>query len=178
MDTTSLDSFEITLQNGLLKVCAMSGLKIELLESPDIEEKWEEFIKSYVEDAVANINDYPQAALGFAAYLGMAVAHYWDKDWSHHKDKHYKKYYGDQGFDNMDDHIVEDVVKLNPEAAKKLRNCILNCTEATLDLLRHESIEIDTEYGFYALVRCYTVLYRIGAAIELSRLGYKKQLLS
>ena len=35
-----------------------------------------------------------------------------------------------------------------------------------------EGIEAQTELGFYVLVRTYSVLFRIGAAIELQRLGY------
>lgn len=170
-----LDEFQTMLEEGLVKVCAMSGLPIEMLSSPDIEEKWDKLVKGYVGDAVENFNDYPQAALGFASYLGMAVANQWDKDWPHYKDKSYKSYYGDRGYDNMDDHIVNDILHLNAAQIEKLKKCMLNCTQATLDLLRHEQIEVQTEFGFYVLVRCYTAMYRIGEAIELSRLGYKKQ---
>lgn len=170
-----LDEFQKMLEDGLVKVCAMSGLAIEMLSSPDIEERWDILIKGYVEDAVNNINDYPQAALGFAAYLGMAVVNQWDKDWAHYKDKRYKSYYGERGYDDMDDHIVNDILHLGDAQISKLKKCMLNCTQATLDLLRHEQIELLTEYGFYVLVRCYTAMYRLGEAIELGRLGYKKQ---
>ncbi len=46
--------------------------------------------------------------------------------------------------------------------------------QATQDLLRHEAIETGSEFGFYILIRCYTALFRIGASLELHRLGYKK----
>jgi ABC-type glutathione transport system ATPase component len=45
---------------------------------------------------------------------------------------------------------------------------------AVLGLLQHEGVETQTARGFYLLARAYTVLYRIGAAIELHRLGYRK----
>lgn len=176
IDSKTLDNFEATLEQGLYKVCDMSGVPATQMGSEDIDAKWEEFLQHYVADAVQNINDFPKAAIGFAAYLGMAVANQWDKDWAHYKDKRYKQYYGDRGFDNMDDHIVEDILHLNSEQSAKLTSCILNCAQATLDLLRHEQIEMDTETGFYVLVRCYGVMFRLGEAIELSRLGYKKQI--
>ena len=46
-----------------------------------------------------------------------------------------------------------------------------------LGLLQHEGVETQTARGFYLLARTYTVLYRIGAGIELHRLGYKKVLI-
>lgn len=173
-DTERLDEFQQILENGLLKVCAMSGLSVEMMTSPDVDDKWDQLLKGYASDAIDNFGKYPDAALGFAAYLGMAVANQWDKDWTHYKEKHYRSYYGDEGFDNMDDHITRDVLHLNDGQIAELKRCILNCTQATLDLIRHEEIELQTEYGFYILVRCCTALFRIGESIELVRLGYKK----
>lgn len=173
--TEELDKFQQILEDGLLRVCAMSGVPVEMMGSQDIDDKWDHLIKGYVADAVENYNDYPDAALGFAAYLGMAVANQWDKDWAHYKDKTYKSYYGDRGFDDMDEHITGNILHLKPEQCRKLSRCILNCAQAARDLIRHQGIDTGTELGFYVLVRCYTAMYRIGAAIELNRLGYKKQ---
>ena len=174
--TVDLDRFEQVLQDGLLKVCAScSLLEADLLSSPDIDAKWEnDFIEPYVGDAVVNFNDYPNAALGFAAYLGMGVAHYWDEDWLEHRDCTYKSFYGSQGFDNMDDHIVGDILRLDSVLADKLKSGLLSLVEATLGLISHEGIETQTKDGFFVLSRCYTVFYRIGAAVELRRLGYRK----
>lgn len=174
-----LDKFQEILENGLIKVCGMSDIPIEMMSSPDIDGKWDStLLKGYTADAVNNINDYPQAALGFAAYLGMAVANQWDREWEKAKDKPYRSYYGSRGFDNMDDHIVEDVLKLDTLIAAKVKRAVLNCTQATQDLLRHEAIETQSEFGFYTLVRCYTAMFRIGVSLELYRLGYKKQYLN
>lgn len=174
-----LDKFQEILENGLIKVCGMSDIPIEMMSSPDIDGKWDStLLKEYTADAVNNINDYPQAALGFAAYLGMAVANQWDREWEKAVDKPYKSYYGSRGFDNMDDHIVEDVLKLDTLIAAKVKRAVLNCTQATQDLLRHEAIETQSEFGFYTLVRCYTAMFRIGVSLELYRLGYKKQYLN
>lgn len=170
-----LDNFEETLERGLYRLLLEAGLTAEEMSSPDIEEKWEEFIKDYVADAVVNINEYPEAALGFAAYLGMAVAFHWDADWEGHKNDTYSSYYGSRGFDNMDDHIEEDILALTAERVSKLTSALRGCVDATLALLKHESFELQTEEGFYALVRCYSVFFRIGVSIELAALGYHKR---
>lgn len=170
-----LDRFEKTLEEGLFKVSASAGFASEEMRSPDIDAKWDEYIKDYVADAVKNFNDYPDAALGFAAYLGMAVAHRWDEDWQSWKDAPYQAYYGSRGYDNMDDSIVENILRLDGEQAKKVADVLASCCEATLGLIRHEGIEAQTALGFYALVRCYSVMFRIGESIELTRSGYKKK---
>lgn len=170
-----LDFFEKTLQEGLLKLCVGEGLMTDLLESPDLEEKWNEYVKDYVSDAVVNFNDYPEAAIGFAGFLGMAVAHCWDENWDIYRLVPYRSYYGSRGFDDMDDHIVNDILKLDPQTAEKTVRTLKNCTFAAEGLIRHECIEPQTAEGFYVLVRCYTVLFRIGCSIELSRLGYTKK---
>ena len=66
------------------------------------------------------------------------------------------------------------VVALPEAIGKKLSDTLDSCALAALGLIRHEGIEAQTELGFYVLVRTYSVLYRIGAAIELQRLGYQR----
>lgn len=171
----SLDRFEQTLEAGLVKVCNSAGLVKDLMRCPDVDAKWDDYIKDYVADAVENYNGYPDAALGFAAFLGMAVAYNWDVCWEVGKRLPYKAYYGDRGFDNMDDHIVQDLLKLSPEQARRICSTLNSCTSATIGLIRHEGIEAQTAMGFYTMVRSCSVLYRIGAAIEFELLGYKKQ---
>ena len=47
-DRLVYDNYEKTLQNGLLKLCKTAGmLGDDLLSSPDIDAKWEEFIQDY-----------------------------------------------------------------------------------------------------------------------------------
>jgi len=174
METVQLDRFERTLEEGLVKICANAGMLDGMMTSEDIDAKWEEYIKDYVSDAVENFNGYPVAAIGFSAFLGMAVANGWDRDWDNSKKAPYSHWYGNRGFDDMDDHILGDVLKLQEEYGKKVSNLIESCAEATLGLIRHEGIEAQTAEGFYVLVRCCSVLFRIGEAIELKRLGYKK----
>ena len=177
MDTEFLDNYEKVLEEGLVKICANSGyVKDELLDSPDVTAKWEDYIKDYVADAVENFNQYPEAAIAWAAFLGMAVAAAWDKDWSKGKDAPYQSYYGSRGWDDMDEHVLRDIFYLNLEKdeAKKLSNTFMACSYAALGLMRHEQVEAQTSTGFYVLTRTFTVMYRIGAGVALKRLGYKK----
>ena len=75
----------------------------------------------------------------------------------------------------MDEHILHGILGLDLQGkeAKKISDTLQNCALATLGLIRHEGIEAQTATGFYALSRSYGVLFRVGAAMELFRLGYK-----
>ncbi len=176
-DTKVLDQFEAVLQEGLVKV--LRGCSIltddKLPESDDITGIWESsYMEPYVGDAVENFNDYPEAALAWAAFLGMGVANNWDKDWAAHSNDPYTAYYGPRGWDDMDEYIVGPMLHLTPEYASRLSDAFYSCAESTLGLMRHEGIEAQTKDGFFILVRAYCVFYKLGAAVELQRLGYKK----
>ena len=175
VNTADLDRYEAVLEDGLVKICKGAGLlREQFMRSEDIDGKWEQYAQDYVADAVLNFNEYPEAAIAWAGFLGMAVAHNWDVDWEAHKDDPYKSYYGSRGWDDMDEHILWEVLALPEAIGKKLSDTLDSCALAALGLIRHESIEAQTELGFYVLVRTYSVLYRIGAAIELQRLGYQR----
>ena len=91
VNTADLDRYEAVLEDGLIKVCKGAGLlREEFLRSQDIDDKWDEYQQDYVADAVLNFNEYPEAAIAWAAFLGMAVAHNWDTDWEAHKNDSYK----------------------------------------------------------------------------------------
>ncbi|MCQ2174078.1 MAG: hypothetical protein MJY61_02960 [Bacteroidales bacterium] len=176
-----LDNFESVLEGGLLKICKSSKVLDETCEqdgrvflSPDIEQVWDRFVKDYVGDAVENFNEFPDAAIGFAGFLGMAVAHFWDSDWDSHREDGYADYYGSRGFDDMDDHILADVLKLDESDSAFTVSLMKSLSMAVQVLLRREQIESQTDIGFYALVRSYGVVFRVGAAVELYRLGYRK----
>lgn len=174
-DTEYLDRFESILREGLVKLCRGEGLlgNGKLQNSPDVQNIWtESYLQPYVADAVQNFNDYPDAAIAWAGFLGMAVAHNWDVDWGAHKNDSYQSYYGSRGFDDMDEHILGEVLHLKKDYAGKVSGTLNNCAQATLGLIRHEGIEPQTSLGFYVLVRAYSVIFEIGAAIEFKRLGY------
>lgn len=176
-----LDRYEKILSDGLVKVCTGSELlNGELLSCPDVEEWWDAYVKDYIEDAVENFNEYPMAAIGWAAFLGMAVAHRWDGDWPSSDARSkvtYKGFYGGRGFDDMDEHILWDVLKLKKDFGRKVSDTILSCAQAALGLIEHEGVETQTSLGFYVLARTYSVMFRLGVAIELRRQGYHKVLL-
>lgn len=174
-DIQFLDSFEKTLQDGLLRLCKGYGhLEGGLLESPDLEQVWDSFIKDYIADAVENFNSWPDASLAWAAYLGMGVANNWDRNWERHCSDPYTSYYGSKGWDDMDEHIVFDQLGLDKSQADALSQLLLSCSQACLALIRHENIEPQTSTGFYCLARAYSVFFRIGASLELERLAYRK----
>ena len=175
--TRDLDRFEQLLEDGMVRICSGAGmLPAELVRNPDLDAMWDVYIQDYIADAVVNFNDYPEAALAWAGFLGLGVAHGWDADWQRCKDAPYRSWYGTRGWDDMDEHILYDVLGLSPggKEAKKISDTLQSCALAVLGLLQHEGVETQTARGFYLLARAYTVLYRTGAAMELHRLGYKK----
>ncbi len=177
MDNTEyLREFEARIQNELLKLCTSHGfLDGILLSTDDIDSRWEALALDYIADAVAQINEYPAVAVAWAGYLGMAVANQWDADWAHHSSEEYRSYYGENGFDDMDEHIVRDILgmPLETDSAKNIEELLRRCAYSALNLVRHEQIEPQSPLAYYTFARAVKVMYRIGAAIELKRLGYK-----
>ena len=112
-----LENFESRITDELLRMCKQYGvLDGTLLATDDISARWDELAPEYMADAVPNIADYPTVAIAWAGYLGMAVAHQWDEDWTAHGKNEYKSYYGAQGFDDMDEHIVRDIIGFHLES--------------------------------------------------------------
>ncbi|MBQ0077497.1 MAG: hypothetical protein KBS55_02535 [Bacteroidales bacterium] len=177
-DLKLYDNYEKTLLDGLLKLCSGEGLlEGELLSSPDIDEKWDDLVRDFVADAVYQFNDYPEATIAWPAFIGIAIALYWDRDWSTYKGCTYKGLYGERGFDDLDEHVLRDLMglKLDSPQAKKISGTLNNCALAAMGLIRHEGIEPQTSQGFFILARTYWVMYRIGAAIALRWLKYRLQ---
>ena len=87
----------------------------------------------------------------------------------------YTDYYGPAGFDDMDEHIVQNVLGLPLDGyeAKSLEGIIRRCGEMAVSLIRREQIEPQSTMAFHVFARACRVMFRIGAAIELKRLGYK-----
>ncbi|MCQ2181396.1 MAG: hypothetical protein MJY50_04995 [Bacteroidales bacterium] len=176
-----LDRYERILQDGLVKLCTGAGLLSgEALSCPDADGWWDVWVKDYIGDAVDNFNEYPMAAIGWAAFLGMGVAWKWDSAWPSGNAPaklSYRAFYGSRGFDDMDEHIMWDLLGLTHECGRKVSDTVLSCAQAALGLIQHEGVETQTSLGFYVLSRTYSVMFRIGVAMELQRLGYRKVLL-
>jgi len=178
MTTEELDIFEANLQDTLLKVCSSLGMTGDtLLASEDIDSKWKEFAPEFMVDAVKNVNSYPEFTIACAAYAGMAVAKWWDEDWGKHHSEEFAALLGDRGFDNMDDHIVTDILGYALDSAEagalvKMMECL---TQAAWNFVRRSAVEAGTADAFHALARTSRVMFRIGAGMELKKLGYRYQ---
>ena len=82
MDIGFLNRFEEKIQGELLRICTSHGmLDGVLLATDDITGHWDTLAPEYVADAVGQIADYPTVSVAWAGYLGLAVAHGWDKNW-------------------------------------------------------------------------------------------------
>ena len=171
-----LENFESRVTDELLRMCKQYGLLDgTLLATDDIDARWNDFAPEYMADAVPNIASYPTVAIAWAGYIGMGVAHLWDGDWTAHCKDDYKSFYGELGFDDMDEHIVRDIIgfHLQSQEAAKIEEMMRRLGETALSLIRRERIEPQSPMAFHVYARIVKVMYRLGAAIELKRLGYK-----
>ena len=86
-----------------------------MLRSDDIDLKWKELAPEYIADGVKEIAAYPTVSVAWAGYIGLAVACWWNRDWIKLKDQPYSVLLGPNGFDDMDDHIMKDILGLLPD---------------------------------------------------------------
>ena len=128
-------------------------------------------------DAIEQVRDYPTVSVAWAAYMGLAIANGWDTDWAHTSSLSYKELYGSRGFDDMDEHIVQNILgfSLDSTEAKQIMNILLCCAQKATTFIQHEQIEHQTVKAFHIFARTVKVMFRTGAALELKRLGYKFQ---
>lgn len=176
LENEYLDNYERGLLQELLDYCTSLGkLDGDLLESADIVGKWQEFAPEYFADAVRQINSYPEYTVGCAGYIGMAVAKWWDDDWAGHYDAKFSEMLGERGFDDIDDHIVADILGMETgsEEAGRLADLMLSCSTLAVNKIRHENIENQTVMAFHVLARTTRAIFKIGAAIQLASAGYK-----
>ena len=176
--TAVYDAFEATLRKELAKLCTeyemMNGT---LLHSDDIDGKWNEFARDYMADAVREFNEYPEASLAWAAFLGAGVARHWDEDWRRHSKDTYQSYYGVRGFDDLDEHVLRDVLgyALDSEKAAALSSMFSRLATMVLTLIRREGFESQSVEAYYVLIRSVKVMFQMGESVELYRLGYSFQ---
>ncbi len=142
-----------------------------LLNSTDLNEAWLRYAPSFYGDAVRNFNEWPEYCLACAGYLGMAVAHLWDKDWARHEKEPYSFFLGKRGFDDMDDRITDEILHERKPAVPAMQDL----SAAAQHFLMKECPEPGTALAYRMFLAAEEVMYRIGAAIELSRLGYRME---
>ena len=175
-DIRYYDAYEANLEKELTAMCSNLGLLDgKLLSSEDIDLKWKEWAPEYIAEALPEVNSYPEFAIACAGYAGMAVAQWWDTDWGRHHGAPYGSLHGKRGFDDMDEHIVQNILGLSLDSAdaKQIMNILLCCAQKAVTYIRHEHIEAQTVKAFHIFARTIKVLYRIGAAIQLQRMGYR-----
>ncbi len=175
IDKEFLDRFESKLQEELLRLCtSYKLLDGTLLATDDITDRWNALAPEYMVDAVAQIKEYPTVSVAWAGYLGLAIAYGWDANWDTFSRAEYTSFYGEQGFDDMDEHIVKDLLglPLDSHEAQDLEAMIRRSAQTAVAFIRHEQIEPQSPMAFYVFARAVKVMFRIGAAIELKRLGY------
>lgn len=171
-----LNQYEETLHSNVLRSCTSKGyLDGKMLSTPDIDELWRELAPHYVADAVKEIADYPAVSLGWAMYLGMAVASMWDNDWAKFsKVENLYTFVRDiRGFDYMDEVVRSEFLGLEGDDYKRYEELVLSCSEMALDAIRHEQIVPQSPLAFHVYARSVKVLYLIGASVWLNQLGYK-----
>lgn len=173
-----LDCFEDKMQQSLLRLCtSYHQLDGVWLSSEDITTHWQKLASEYLADAVGQVSEYPTVSVAWAAYLGLAMAYGWDMNWAVFSKAEYKFFYGEKGFDDMDEHIVRDILgmPLEGEEARTLEEMIRRCAQTVVDMIRHEQIEPQSTLAYYAFSRACEVMYGVGSALGLKRLGYKFQ---
>ena len=171
MDTEYLNYFEEKLQQELLRLCTNYGvLGGTLLATDDIDARWNDLAPEYMADAVQQIRDYPIVSVAWAAYLGLAVAAEWDDDWGSYAQAPYHSYYGEQAFDDMDEHIVHDFLELplDGEEAEQLANIIRRCGQTTVGMIRYEQIEPQSPLAFHIFARACRAMFRCRHRAETS----------
>ena len=173
--------FQERLERELLKICTDAGmLEGILLRSDDIDLKWKELAPEYIADGVKEIANYPTVSVAWAGYIGMAVACWWNRDWAKLKGQTYSVLLGPNGFDDMDDHIMKDFLGLLPDGkqAQEITSIMQTCAQTAVTFIRQERIEPQSRRAFYVYARAVQVMFSIGAAIELHRLGYEMKKLT
>ena len=99
----------------------------------------------------------------------------WHTDWEKCSKMTYPEFYGPRGFDDMDDNILFNIIGV-PQAsaeADRIKDIMRIVGDYTLSQIQHSGIEPQSIMAFHTFSRACKVLFRIGAAIELNRLGYE-----
>lgn len=145
-------------------------------ECPDLDEIWPAIKEAYLPDGIREFQEYPMYSLGSIMFVGMALAKYWDVDWIKYNEEGGEKIYirlrDAKGFDNMDDHILADVLELDTEKSEEMSKVVGECAARVLATLNRSTIEPGTSEALHAYESCLHALYTVGAAMELNALGY------
>lgn len=148
-----------------------------LPSSEDIETMWDKLSADFLADAVREFQSYPVVTLAWASYLGMGVAWQWDSNWNLCCQSSYAYYQGREGFDDMDEHITQDLLglSLDDPQAVSLADMLRSLSEMALKFILNAPVERGSAQAYHMFLRSVHIMYRLGAAVELKRLGYKME---
>ncbi len=152
-------------------------LEGELLAVEELEEKWNSSAAEYMAAAVPQLNDYPAAAVAWAAYMGIGSAILWETAWDKYQDTEdlYTPIASPRGFDEMDEYVMEEMLGyvLEGEEATRLENLLRSASTTALTMIRKEGIEAQSVMAFYIFARSAKVFFRLGVSLGLRLLGYR-----
>ncbi|MEG2071205.1 MAG: hypothetical protein RR034_07515 [Bacteroidales bacterium] len=179
-DKHDLLQYEEKLTEILVRQCTSKGwLDGHLLEIGELDEKWAEIAPEYMADAVPEFNQYPAAAIAWAAYVGMGIGSIWDGAWDEYKNKTdlYQLFRVSRGFDAMDEYVVEELLGVDSDSKenKSIKELWLGCAHTAMTIIRKEKIEPQTAQAFYLFASTTKIFFRLGIAVELRLLGYKNK---
>ena len=171
-DKEYLNKFEQRLQEAILLPAPALGGKFMLVD--DITAQWERFQHEYIADAVTQIADYPEVSVAWAAYLGLAVAEGWDRDGELLQQTPYAAFYGAQGFDDMDDNILQHHLglALDSSEAQEYVNLFRTSARIATTSIRREQIPPQSPLAYHCFVIACRLMFCLGASIRLKHLGY------
>lgn len=175
-----IDNYESRLLDRLSELCNDRGLFSGIMpSSPDILSRWDVLSLDYSPDAIREFNGYPEVVLAWSAYMGAAVAFWWDKDWERFKGYGYDSLKGPRGFDDLDEHVTKDIlgIPLKTQKAVKFSQDLSFLSSAAYSFMLHQPVERQSVEAFSIFRQTLSAMYRIGAAIELNALGYSMQAL-
>lgn len=177
MDRTAYyQNFGQQLLEDLLRRCTEQELQAgTLLETEDLNLKWDDMARDYLRDAIEQLQDYPEAAIAFAGFIGLALAQGWDENWEGTQNLRYCDLLSERGFDDLDEQVLQRWLglSLDSEAAKRYNKALLTCAQTAIDRIRNEQIEPQCVDAFYIFAEAVRTIFRIGASIRLFDLGYR-----
>lgn len=171
----AVKEFEEKVQKDLTSFLQHKGaLDAHAPECPDVEEKWAMIGRAYLPDGAREFQLYPVVSLGWIMFVGMAMAYYWDVDWEKNANRtdYYEALRDMNGYDNLDETVVKNVLGYEGEAADKMIDLVAECASRVYSMLTHEQVEPGTSEAFGYYVASLHQLYLAGMKMQLNALGY------
>ncbi len=177
MDDQLVNDLDKKVRQALRDYLTSEGAIAEMLPAcPDVEDRFPDIFDAYVPDGAREFVKYPVASLAWMMYIGMAVAQMWDEDWDMYS--RFKDIYRDillkgRGYDEMDEYIAQEILRVPSEDEDRLFRIVNHCASLAYNLLMRQGFEPSTVEAFHGYARCCAQLYYFGMAMQLHTLGYK-----